>query len=90
MIGDMVVATSRNVNEADAGTLRQLVDKAIQQIAADCQLVECDLTLRDLDAVARSFAETLHGIYSARPEAPPDARPSLRVLEAAPARAAGK
>ena len=90
MIGDMVVATSRNVNEADAGTLRQLVDKAIQQIAADGQLVECDLTLRDLDAVARSFAETLHGIYSARPEAPPDARPSLRVLEAAPARAAGK
>src|SRR5712691_3858537 len=90
MIGDMVVATSRNVNEADAGTLRQLVDKAIQQIVADGQLVECDLTLRDLDAVAHSFAETLHGIYSARPETPPDARTSLRVLEPAPARAAGK
>ena len=90
MIGDMVVATSRNVTEGDAGTLRQLVDKAIQQIAADGQLVECDLTLRDLEAVARSFAATLHGIYSARPEAPPDARPSLRVLEPAPARAAGK
>jgi putative nucleotidyltransferase with HDIG domain len=90
MIGDMVVATSRNVNEADAGTLRQLADKAIQQIASDGQLVECDLTLRDLEAVARSFAETLHGISSARPEAPPDARPSLRVLDPAPARVAGK
>src|SRR5207248_9377853 len=44
MIGDMVVATSRNVTEADAGTLRQLVDKAIQQIAGDGQLLDCDLT----------------------------------------------
>jgi putative nucleotidyltransferase with HDIG domain len=90
MIGDMVVATSRNVTEGDAGTLRQLVDKAIQQIAADGQLVECELTLRDLDLVAKSFADTLHGIYSARPEAPPDARPPLRVLEPVPARVAGK
>ena len=90
MIGDMVVATSRNVTEGDAATLRQLVDKAIQQIAADGQLLECDLTLRDLDLIAASFAETLHGIYSARPEAPPDARPPLRVLEPVPARAAGK
>jgi membrane-associated HD superfamily phosphohydrolase len=90
MIGDMVVATSRNVTEADAATLRQLVDRAIQQIVSDGQLVECDLTLRDLDAVARSFAATLHGIYSARPEVPPDVRPSLRVLEPVPARVAGK
>src|SRR6266849_1717317 len=90
MIGDMVVATSRNLTEADAGTLRQLVDQAIQQIASDGQLIECDLTLRDLDAVAHSFAETLHGIYFARPETPPDARPSLRVLETVPARVAGQ
>jgi putative nucleotidyltransferase with HDIG domain len=90
MIGDMVVATSRNVTEADAGTLRRLVDKAIQQIAGDGQLLDCDLTLRDLDAISRTFAETLHGIYSARPEAPPDARPALRVLEGVPGRVAGK
>jgi cyclic-di-AMP phosphodiesterase PgpH len=90
MIGDMVVATSRNVTEAPEETLRQLVDKAIQQIVSDGQLVECDLTLRDLDAVARSFAETLHGLHAARPEAPPDARPPLRVLEPVPARVAKK
>jgi hypothetical protein len=46
--------------------------------------------MRDLDAVSRTFAATLHGIYSARPEVPPDTRPSLRVLEAVPARVAGK
>ncbi|TMB08827.1 MAG: HDIG domain-containing protein [Deltaproteobacteria bacterium] len=90
MIGDMVVATSRNVTGGDAATLRQLVDKAIQQIASDGQLVECELTMRDLDLVAGSFAGTLHGIYSARPEVPPDARPPLRVLESVPARVAGK
>jgi len=87
---DMVVATSRNVTGGDAATLRQLVDKAIQQIASDGQLVECELTMRDLDLVAGSFAGTLHGIYSARPEVPPDARPPLRVLESVPARVAGK
>ena len=90
MIGDMVVATSRNVTDADLGTMQKLVDKAIQQIAADGQLAECDLTMRDLDAVSRTFAATLHGIYSARPEAPSDARPPLRVLETVPARVAGK
>ena len=90
MIGDMVVATSRNVTGGDAATLRQLVDKAIQQIASDGQLVECELTMRDLGLVAGSFAGTLHGIYSARPEVPPDARPPLRVLESVPARVAGK
>jgi len=90
MIGDMVVATSRNVTEADLATLEKLVDRAIQQIAADGQLAECDLTMRDLEAVSRTFAATLRGIYSARPEAPPDARPPLRVLEAVPARVAGK
>jgi putative nucleotidyltransferase with HDIG domain len=90
MIGDMVVATSRNATDADLATLEKLVDRAIQQIAADRQLAECDLTMRDLEAVSRTFAATLHGIYSARPEAPPDARPPLRVLEAVPARVAGK
>jgi putative nucleotidyltransferase with HDIG domain len=89
MIGDMVVATSRNVTEATPASLQQLVEQAIQQIAADGQLVECDLTLRDLNIVARSFAQTLHGLYSARPESPPDARPPLRILEPV-ARAAGK
>ena len=69
-----------------------MVEQAIQQIAGDGQLVECDLTLRELDAVARSFAQALHGLYSARPAAPSpgDARPALRVLEPPPVRAAGK
>ena len=67
------------------------VAHAIQQIAADGQLDECDLTLRDLGAIERSFAATLLALSAARPEPPSDERPPLRVLAPEPqAKLAGK
>ncbi len=82
MIADMVVATSRNLATPTADKLRALVDRAIQNAVADGQLDECEITLRDLDLTARSFARSLEAIYAARAEqvTPPGA-PRLRVLE---------
>ncbi len=80
MIADMVVATSRNVAVADAQKLRALVDRAIQAVVAEGQLDECEITLRDLEQTARSFAESLDRIYAARSDAPPTV-PRLRVLD---------
>ncbi|HZR06999.1 MAG TPA: HDIG domain-containing protein [Myxococcales bacterium] len=80
MIADMVVATSRNVAVANAEKLRALVDRAIQAVVAEGQLDECEITLRDLEQTARSFAESLDRIYAARSDAPPTA-PRLRVLD---------
>src|SRR5207249_1336906 len=58
--------------------LRALVDRAVQAVVAEGQLHECEITLRDLEQTARSFAESLERILS-RSDAPP---PRLRVLEA--------
>jgi putative nucleotidyltransferase with HDIG domain len=80
MIADMVVATSRNVVVATAEKLRALVDRAIQAVVAEGQLDECEITLRDLEQTARSFAGSLDRIYTARSDAPPTT-PRLRVLE---------
>src|SRR5438105_3942728 len=91
MIGDMVVATARSVDEPSQPRLQKLVAHAIQQIAADDQLDECDLTLHDLAAIERSFASTLLDLSGARPEPPSEERPPLRVLAPEPqANLAGK
>ncbi|MCX7959863.1 MAG: phosphohydrolase, partial [Deltaproteobacteria bacterium] len=42
--------------------------KIINNIFKDGQLSECDLTLRDLDKIARAFIKVLDGIYHQRPE----------------------
>jgi cyclic-di-AMP phosphodiesterase PgpH len=79
MIAGMVVATSRNLAGPTGEKLRALVDRAIQGVVAEGQLDECEITLRDLEQTARSFAQSLERIYSARTE--PPAAPRLRVLE---------
>jgi putative nucleotidyltransferase with HDIG domain len=84
MIGDMVVATARSVDEPSLPRLQKLVAHAIQQIAADGQLDECDITLRDLAAIEGSFALTLLELSGARPEPPAEERPALRVLAPEP------
>jgi membrane-associated HD superfamily phosphohydrolase len=80
MIADMVVATSRNVSVSTAEKLRALVDRAVQAVVAEGQLDECEITLRDLEQTARSFAGSLDRIYTARSDAPPTV-PRLRVLD---------
>jgi putative nucleotidyltransferase with HDIG domain len=94
MIADMLVATSRSCADGSLAGLRQLAERAIKQIAMDGQLDECELTLRDLDAIARVFAQTLFDLYASRPEAPPEApgRAALHVIEPVqpPVRLAGK
>jgi putative nucleotidyltransferase with HDIG domain len=83
MIAGMVVATSRNLTSAAPEKLRALVDGAIQSVVSEGQLDECEITLRDLDRTAQSFAASMESIYRARADmAPPGAqRPALRVLE---------
>jgi putative nucleotidyltransferase with HDIG domain len=87
MIADMVVATSRNLASVSPGSLRALVDRAIQSVVAEGQLDECEITLRDLERTARSFAASLEALYAARadlPQGPATApRPAvLRVIDA--------
>ncbi|HEX9576345.1 MAG TPA: hypothetical protein VF993_01230, partial [Myxococcales bacterium] len=79
----MVVATARNLASSVPDKIRGLVDGAVQAVVAEGQLDECEITLRDLERTAQSFAASLESIYRARADlAPPGApRPALRVLE---------
>ncbi len=75
MIADAVEASSRAMQEPTPAKLQALVQKIINGIFADGQLDECDLTLRDLNEIARAFYRTLTGIYHTRPDYPAAAVP---------------
>ena len=73
MIADAVEAASRSMPDPTRAELQALVQRIINLVFSEGQLDECDLTLRDLNVLARSFLHTLEGIYHARPEYPPGA-----------------
>jgi cyclic-di-AMP phosphodiesterase PgpH len=81
MIADAVEAASRSLPEPSSTKLQQLVQRLINVIFSEGQLDECDLTLKDLNLIAQSFARTLEGIYHARPAYPPGAVTPPRVVE---------
>lgn len=92
MIADAVEAASRALAEPTDVNLQSLVKKMINNIFADGQLDECDLTLKDLNVLAKSFYQSLSGIYHSRPQYPPGAMnppkqdgPQLRAVTTDPA-----
>ena len=73
MLADAVEAASRAMPEPTTERLQALVQRIITTVFTEGQLDECDLTLRDLNAIALSFLHTLEGIYHSRPPYPPGA-----------------
>jgi len=70
MIADACEASSRSLPEPTAEALRALVGKRINEIFGEGQLDECELTLRDLNAIAGAMVRALQAIYHTRPEYP--------------------
>ncbi len=68
MVADAVEASSRTVQDPTPAKLQGLVQKIINRIFASGELDECDLTLRDLHAIAKTFTRVLNGIYHRRVE----------------------
>jgi cyclic-di-AMP phosphodiesterase PgpH len=68
MLGDVVEAATRSVADPTPLRLSGVVKNILNKYFAEGQLSECDLTLRDLDLIARSFLDVLLGIYHARIE----------------------
>jgi len=73
MLADAVEASSRAMPDPSRERLQMLVQRIITSVFTEGQLDECDLTLRDLNAIAVSFIHTLEGIYHSRPVYPPGA-----------------
>jgi len=86
MLADAVESACRAMPEPTASRIETLVHEISVRRLQDRQFDECDLTMRDLDAIERSLIKTLLGIYHGRiaypstsaitaaPEAPPAAK----------------
>jgi len=70
MLADSVEAAVRSMQNRTAGRVEGLVRKIIKDRLNDGQLDECDLTFKDLNAIANSFVRILSGIFHSRIEYP--------------------
>ena len=70
MLADMVEAASRSLVDPTPARIQGMVQKVINNVFSDGQLDECELTLRDLHEIAKSFNKTLSGIFHQRIEYP--------------------
>jgi len=66
LLADQVEAASRTLTDPTPARIQGLVQKIINNVFADGQLDECELTLKDLHHIARSFNKILSGIFHQR------------------------
>lgn len=70
MLADMVEAASRTLTNPTPSKIRGLVQHLINKAFSDGQLDDCELTLKDLHKIAKSFYNILSGMYHHRIEYP--------------------
>jgi membrane-associated HD superfamily phosphohydrolase len=70
MLADAVEAASRILEEPTPKRIENHVQNIIENIFLDGQLEECELTLKDLHAIKKSFITILIGIFHHRIEYP--------------------
>jgi putative nucleotidyltransferase with HDIG domain len=71
-IADSIEAAVRSMRNPTKEQIETMIRKIIKARLDDGQLDECDLTMKELDLVARSLKETLLGIFHSRIEYPED------------------
>lgn len=70
MLADCVEAASRTLTNPTPDRIQGMVQKIINNIFIDGQLDECELTLKNLHEIARSFNITLNAIFHHRVDYP--------------------
>ena len=70
MLADMIEAASRSLPDPTPARINGIVQKIINKVFSDGQLNDCELTLKDLNEIAKSFNKTLSGIFHQRVEYP--------------------
>jgi putative nucleotidyltransferase with HDIG domain len=68
MLADVVEAASRTLENPTPARIQGLVQNLINKIFTDGQLDHCELTLKDLHNIAKSFYKILNGIHHHRIE----------------------
>jgi putative nucleotidyltransferase with HDIG domain len=68
MLADVVEAASRTLENPTPSRIQGLVQNLINKVFSDGQLDACELTLKDLHKIAKSFNKILNGIHHHRIE----------------------
>jgi putative nucleotidyltransferase with HDIG domain len=68
MLADVVEAASRTLENPTPARIQGLVQHLVNRIFSDGQLDHCELTLKDLHSIAKSFNKLLNGIHHHRIE----------------------
>lgn len=68
MLADVVEAASRTLENPTPSRIQGLVQNLINKVFSDGQLDHCELTLKDLHRIAKSFNKILNGIHHHRIE----------------------
>jgi putative nucleotidyltransferase with HDIG domain len=66
LLADQVEAACKSLSEPTPSRIQGTVQHIINKNFSDDQLSDCELTLKDLHAIAKTFAKVLHGIYHQR------------------------
>ncbi|MFC4183646.1 HDIG domain-containing metalloprotein [Saccharococcus thermophilus] len=69
-IADSVEAAVRSLSNPSKEKIEKIVRSIIADRLQDNQLNECDITLKELEIVARTLCETLNGVFHSRIEYP--------------------
>jgi putative nucleotidyltransferase with HDIG domain len=77
-IADSVEAAVRSMSYPSTQKIEAIVNNIIKDRLQDGQLDECDLTMKELDTVAKSLCETLQGIFHSRIEYPEVAKQKVK------------
>ena len=70
MLADSCEARVRSAQPGSPEEIEQIIHETIDNKIAEGQLDECDLTLRDLEAIRAAFLDTLRGIFHPRVKYP--------------------
>lgn len=70
MLADAIEAASRTLNDPTPARIQGMVQKLINNIFIDGQLDECELTLKDLHLIAKSFNRVLASSFHHRVDYP--------------------
>ena len=70
MLADSVEASVRSIPEPTKDKIENMVNNIINDKINSNQLINCDLTLKDIELIRKSFLKTLDGIYHHRIEYP--------------------
>jgi len=68
MLADVVEAASRTLSNPTPSRIQGLLQNLINKVFSDGQLDNCELTLKDLHNIAKSFNKILNGIHHHRIE----------------------